>query len=440
MSNYTTLKSTISTNIKQNGNKAITGALFQSVLLAMVNSLGSKFQFAGVATPSMNPGTPDYNVAYIAGPGTYANFGNKTVPSTYLGILKYNGTWAIELIQLPGDSYFETLNNVVSLKQAYTGGITTPQGDITAPAGVVFGKSSGKITVGSNGDFNSLSAALSYASKYSRVFTNNGTGVEVEIQAGFVVNEAIEINGVDLSFVRITRAGYTPLLPTVANRRAYLNGTITISDTVEIGTSFSFAVRNGASGPRISCIFEYKGNISTAPSGFTIENGSSLVIDGFCGIRNCAFGVSLTGASRLSAKGALIKYSYDRPGITADYASFADLSNSIITTYGDDNLADASNSSFITLNGAIVGPESNNASVGLYAEYCGVIDASSLEIYNFTDINLSSYSGSKISIGCFGAQITCEILYGGIIQVTEGTAVPASGTINTLSANGIIFA
>ena len=63
MGNYTTLKNTISSNIKQNGNQAITGALLQSVLVAMVNSLGSKYQFVGVATPSMNPGTPDYNVA-----------------------------------------------------------------------------------------------------------------------------------------------------------------------------------------------------------------------------------------------------------------------------------------------------------------------------------------------------------------------------------------
>lgn len=111
MSNYASLKSTISSNIKQNGNQAITGQLLQSVLLAIVNSLGSKYQFVGVAKPSMNPGTPDYNVAYIAGPGTYANFGNKTVPSTYLGILKYNGTWDIELIQLPvGDeNIYETI-------------------------------------------------------------------------------------------------------------------------------------------------------------------------------------------------------------------------------------------------------------------------------------------------------------------------------------------
>ena len=445
MSNYSTLKSSITTAVKQNGNKEITGALLQSVLLAMVNSLGAQYQFRGVATPGQSPGTPDYNVAYIAGPGTYPNFGNKTVPSTYLGVLKYNGTWSVELIQLPGgENFFENLNNAASLKSAFTAGITTPQGDITAPAGVVLGKYSGKITVGANGDFNSLSAALSYASKYSRVFTNNGTGVEVEIQAGFVVNEAIEINGVDLSFVRITRAGYTPLSPTLANRLAYLNGTITISDTVEIGTSFSFAVRNGASGPRISCIFEYKGNISTAPSGFTIENGSSLVIDGFCGIRNCIFGIKVKGASILSAKGALIQYAYDDTAVLAEGASRIDLTESILTIFGEDiSLIDSRDGSIITIRNASIKQEdgTNQLNIGIFADTSGVVEAGMLTKNNFDTINVTAETFGRVRIGCSGATIDCDINYAGFIEVTQGTAVPASASINlnTLTSSGVIF-
>lgn len=479
MANYTTLKSSITSAIKQNGNKEITGALLQSVLLAMVDSLGAQFQFRGVATPGMSPGTPDYNVAYIAGPGTYTNFGNKTVPSTYLGVLKFNGTWSVELIQLPvgstvsvspdlatgtkiatitvngtdydlyapagggGDSYFEIVSNTVSLKAAYTGGITAPQGDITAPAGVVFGKSSGTITVGSGAGFNTLSAALAYASKFSRIFANNGNEIIVEIQSGFTVNEAINIIGQDLSFVKITRAGYTPPALTTNNRRDYFNGTITISDTAEVGSNFAFNVKKGSRGPRIACLFDYKGNISNAPDGFTIEDGSSLVIEPFCGIRNCNFGAAVRGASVLSAKGAILQNAYDATTITADGASIIDLSESMLSIYGDDiSLVDAYNGSRITITKAYIKQESgsNEYTVSIWAGSGSTIDATQLEHINFPGIELTAEYG-RASCSCSGVAIECYIYQGSILQTYGNNVTSADPSIqlNTLYPQGIIF-
>lgn len=98
MANYATLKAAIQQVIKTNGNNEITGAILQQTLLSVVNSLGSQYQFAGVATPSTNPGTPDQNVAYIAGPGTYSNFNGTVIKDGYLGVFKYNGSWSIDTI------------------------------------------------------------------------------------------------------------------------------------------------------------------------------------------------------------------------------------------------------------------------------------------------------------------------------------------------------
>lgn len=98
MANYANLKSAIQQVIKTNGNEEITGALLQQSLIAMTNSLGVDFQFKGVAQTSTAPGTPDENVAYIAGAGTYPNFNNAVVPDGYMGIFKYNGSWSIETI------------------------------------------------------------------------------------------------------------------------------------------------------------------------------------------------------------------------------------------------------------------------------------------------------------------------------------------------------
>lgn len=159
MADFSSLKQTIQSYIKQNGNEEITGNILQDVLLAMVstmgdsaiNSLASALQdeiaarqnqdltlqgnitaeatarqqadtalggridglqtvingintklaegyiYAGIATPSTNPGTPSGKVFYIAvQAGTYTNFSSLAVTQG-ITILKYNGTaWSQE--------------------------------------------------------------------------------------------------------------------------------------------------------------------------------------------------------------------------------------------------------------------------------------------------------------------------------------------------------
>lgn len=113
MANYATLKAAIQQVVKTNGNNEITGALLQQTLFAMVNSLGAGYQFMGIALPSTNPGTPDNNVAYLAGPGTYPNFSAAEIQDGYIGVLKYNGSWIIETVQVGKDydSDLQTINN-----------------------------------------------------------------------------------------------------------------------------------------------------------------------------------------------------------------------------------------------------------------------------------------------------------------------------------------
>ena len=103
MANYAVLKAAVEQVVKANGNEEITGTNLQSILLSIINSIGTGYQFMGVATPSTEPGTPDQNVFYIAGAGTYANFGaSVTVPTGSIGIFSYNGTWhkdSVSIIQ-----------------------------------------------------------------------------------------------------------------------------------------------------------------------------------------------------------------------------------------------------------------------------------------------------------------------------------------------------
>lgn len=94
MANYASLLATIAANITDNNTGAITGPVLKGVLDGMVGSLGTGYQFMGVAATSTNPGTPDQKVYYLAGPGTYTNFNNITVADGEIAVLKYDSAWS----------------------------------------------------------------------------------------------------------------------------------------------------------------------------------------------------------------------------------------------------------------------------------------------------------------------------------------------------------
>ena len=132
MANYATLKAAIQAVIKQNGNNEITGPLLQQSLLSMITSLGANYQYAGMATPSTNPGTPDQNVFYVASTaGTYTNFNGLVLTDGEIAILKYNGAWSkdstgaasLEKVNRLGqevDDLTDDIENSVTVERGYT--------------------------------------------------------------------------------------------------------------------------------------------------------------------------------------------------------------------------------------------------------------------------------------------------------------------------------
>ena len=94
MANYQLLKADIDAKVYENAQQKITGENLNAVLNAMVTTLGAGYQFAGVATPASNPGTPDAKVFYIAnGKGTYTNFGGLDVTEDEVVILYLDSAW-----------------------------------------------------------------------------------------------------------------------------------------------------------------------------------------------------------------------------------------------------------------------------------------------------------------------------------------------------------
>lgn len=104
MGDYEQLKQAVADVIKTNGNQEITGAIMQDTLLSIISTVGSNATFAGIATPTTNPGTLDQNVFYIASePGIYANFGNVKLIDQVLIFSNNNGTWHKSEVNIPND-------------------------------------------------------------------------------------------------------------------------------------------------------------------------------------------------------------------------------------------------------------------------------------------------------------------------------------------------
>ena len=113
MANYATLKAAIAAVIKQNGNNEITGQILQNSLTSMIDSLGTGYQFMGVATPATDPGVPDQRVFYIAASsGTYVNFNATVLVDGEMAILKYDTAWTKTTI---ANSISEDLINQILL-------------------------------------------------------------------------------------------------------------------------------------------------------------------------------------------------------------------------------------------------------------------------------------------------------------------------------------
>lgn len=114
MANYQLLKADIDKKVYQNGKQEITGENLNSVLNAMVTTLGAEYQFAGVATTATNPATPDAKVFYIAnGKGTYTNFGGLEVTEDEVVVLYWDTAWHKEATGIASHEKLTELNQRV---------------------------------------------------------------------------------------------------------------------------------------------------------------------------------------------------------------------------------------------------------------------------------------------------------------------------------------
>ena len=138
---HESLKNSISSVIKTNGNQEITGAILQNILLSVVNNLGDGATFKGVATTSTYASTTFDNVFYIAvEKGTYPSFSSSVDASDGLVVFSYSGgSWLKTNIAIATKSDLTPL----ATKSEVTSGLATKQDTISDLATIRSGAAKG---------------------------------------------------------------------------------------------------------------------------------------------------------------------------------------------------------------------------------------------------------------------------------------------------------
>ena len=194
MSNYNSLKTTIDANIKQNGRQEIKGQTLNSVLNAMVTTLGAGYQFAGVATIATNPGTPDAKVFYIAnGKGTYEKFGGLEVTEDDVVVFYYDTAWHKVSTGIASQAKLSELNNKIGEKlgiydETMSGGVTNYASVFNNP----FAEDTKIIHIKAKGEF--------YGGKLRYAIVGLSDGIitsieknEIKVSSGTIIDDDVNI-------------------------------------------------------------------------------------------------------------------------------------------------------------------------------------------------------------------------------------------------------
>ena len=171
MANWSDLKASVDSIIKTNGSQAITGQLLQDVLNSIISNVGKDSAFAGVATPTTNPGTPDGNVFYLASEqGEYSNFNGIVLSNNECVILEWkNGAWTKKTTGFATKEELEEFDNRIrggfELEGEYTFASTYQQKSLgfTIPKGNI---------IILEGDITSINGRTNSADETYQVITN----------------------------------------------------------------------------------------------------------------------------------------------------------------------------------------------------------------------------------------------------------------------------
>lgn len=225
------------------------------------------------------------------------------------------------------------------------------------------------VEVGTGGDFLTLSAAIEELSKSRRGWAPEQRYAEIQLRAGYVMEETIAAIGVDLSWITITGAD----AETVIARDAL--------DEIDVDVAFPmfpafYAAQRGAL-PTLSQLFSMNSDgPATNRMGIAAVDGSLLVMPS-CGIKNAGGSSIIMLGGSVFADGAIFDGSGDGMSLTRgsrlsfENGSSKDCINRAIRVWksstadlGGADFSGASTAGILVSRGGVANARSANARIG----------------------------------------------------------------------------
>lgn len=287
------------------------------------------------------------------------------------------------------------------------------------------------VTVGANGDFETLNGAISYLSSFYPAYKKGGIKCYIKILEGTVINEQIFANQIDLQYITIIAEGNTETIS--------IDGTSYTMNIVDVNaTGFKhtanahdargnypfIAGENAAKLPTIGCVFRLMPE--TVEDGKTVcgmlcnrgSEGVVLAASGFDGFND---GVIANNESSITIREGISR-NMTRWGVHARHNGEVSARSCVCTNCGigacADRVADCDVREAV-LNGSKVAIECNNISRvnanGCHAQNCGT-------------------NGGYVVMISGGGFANC-----GSLDTTGYVGTLYNTATNTLSSSGIIF-
>ena len=233
-----------------------------------------------------------------------------------------------------------------------------------------------KVTVGAGGDFPTINAAVLHLSRFT---PDLGVTAEVELMSGFVMEEQLFVEGLDLGWITITGVDAETVINEPSLTRVLfevhkpafgvINGTLPT-----IGQLFSFSSKGSAGDRRSGVIANKAGRANILPG---------------CGVKNAGlFGIHAIGGSTINARGA---------------------------------------------------NASSAGSDGIYAASSATINAEGIDVSGAGQYGIVASNSSTINAVGADASGASIVVLGGAIISAHGATGALGQAKNTVTANGIIF-
>lgn len=357
-----------------------------------------------------------------------------------------NSKIGLNMLTAKGDILVATEPGVVTTLSAGASGYVL-KSNPAAPEGLMWGPSGARqeltgdmtVTVGATGDFNTINAALEnivalYYPKY--ISGNDCPRVTIQLLPGFVMEENIVVESLDLSWITITGVDEeTTIRRSAISNSGWLAG---LGYTV-------FLVKNGGFLPIINQLFYMdQSGTATDTSGVMAYNNARAIITPGCGVRNASYtGLWALYNSIVTANGAIFSEA-GLYGICADYNSMIN-ANEINASGSWFNSIFATRGSIINAAGAYASDVSHSTYSGIHASSGSIINASGAHALNNGYAGIRSVGGSIVNAynaEASGASYDIKAESGSIIAANNATVSDESKISpapNTLTSSGIIF-